>query len=198
MKTLTDAQIRAAAEAAGLEYALLKAVAVVESGPHGGFLPSGEPVILFEGHVFWRELIKRGIDPYRFVKGNEDILFPVWDRTKYGPVSAQHPRLQRAAIIDREAALSSASYGLFQLMGFNWKVCGFQSLQQFINAMYRDEAAHLEAALGFMRGNGLISVLKRRDWPAFARGYNGASYAANQYDTKLANTYDRLLNLKMI
>ena len=199
VKTLTDAQVKAAAEAAGLEYALLKAVAVVESRG-SGFLANGQPKILFEGHIFWRELVKLGKDPNRFLhvhRDNHDIIHEKWTKAFYKGGNLEHLRLGRAVEIHREAALASASWGLFQIMGFNWKVSGFGSLQEFINAMYRDEAAHLEAALGFMRGNGLISALKRRDWPAFARGYNGAGYAANQYDVKLANTYDRLLNLKM-
>ncbi|MCL2029027.1 MAG: N-acetylmuramidase family protein [Deltaproteobacteria bacterium] len=188
-KTLTDAQIKTAAETAGLEYALLKAVAVVESSG-SGFLADGQPKILFEGHVFWRELVKRGLDPNRLLEGNENILHKAWTRSYYLGGKGEHLRLQQAAAIDREAALSSASWGLFQIMGFNWKVCGFQSLQQFINAMYRDEAAHLGAALGFLRGAGLMAALKRQDWAAFARGYNGPGYAANQYDAKLARAYD--------
>ena len=195
-KTLTEAQVQKAALAEGLEYAALKAVALVESGPLGGFLAGGEPVILFEGHVFWRELRMRGLDPARLEKGHEDILFPTWDRAKYGPVAAQHGRLRRAAALHREAALSSASWGLFQIMGFNWRLCGFESLQKFINAMYRDEAAHLEAFLGFLKGTGLMAALRARDWPALARGYNGPGYAANQYDIRLAQAYQKAAEVK--
>ena len=189
---LTDDQIKAAAIANNIEPAALRAVAVVESGKLGGFLPDGQPVILFEGHVFWRELVKRNLDPERFKAGNEDILYPSFKgRPPYGPSSAQHGRLQRAAAINRDAALSSASWGRFQVMGFNWAICGFQSLQQFINAMYRDEAAHLSAAVEFIKSNRLMDALQARDWPAFARGYNGTEYAANKYDIRLAEEYAR-------
>jgi len=187
-KTLTDKGIKAAAEAAGLDPAALKAIDEVESRG-AGFLPDGQPKILFEGHIFWKQLIVRGIEPAGAASGHEDILFPTWDRTKYGPESAQHSRLQRAAVIDREAALCSASWGRFQVMGFNWRVCGFQSLQAFINAMYRDEAEHLAACLGYIKGTGLMPALQRRDWAAFAKGYNGPACAANNYEVKLARAH---------
>ena len=44
-----------------------------------------------------------------------------------------------AAHLNRIAALKSASWGKFQLMGFNYKLCGFNSLQAFVNAMYKNE-----------------------------------------------------------
>jgi len=52
-------------------------------------------------------------------------------------------------------------------------VRGFQSLQDFINAMYQDEAGHLAAALGYIKGTGLMPALKRLDWPVVASCYNG-------------------------
>jgi hypothetical protein len=187
-KTLTDEQIKAAAESAGLEYAALKAVAVVESSG-SGFLPDGQPKILFEGHVFWKELKKRGVNPADHLTGNENILYPSWTKKYYRSGTAEHARLEQAAAINREAALSSASWGLFQIMGFNFKLAGFAALQDFINAMYQDESAHLQAALGFIGSAGLLPALKRKDWAAFAKGYNGAGYAANKYDKKLAAAY---------
>jgi len=188
-KTLSDDQIKAAAENFGIEPAALKAVARVESGKQGGFLPDGQPVILFEGHVFWKELRARSIDPNRFSPGNEDILYEKWTNAFYQGGAAEHRRLQRAVAINKEAALCSASWGLFQVMGFNWPSCGFKSLQDFINAMYRDEAGHLQACLGFIKAKGLKAALQRQDWAAFARGYNGQGYAVNKYDIRLAQEY---------
>lgn len=46
----------------GLELAVVKAVNEVESLGKG-FLISGKPKILFEGHVFWKQLKKRDINP---------------------------------------------------------------------------------------------------------------------------------------
>jgi hypothetical protein len=35
----------------------------------------------------------------------------------------------------------------------------------------------------------LLSALKGKKWAAFAKGYNGADYARNLYDAKLAQAY---------
>ena len=56
----------------GVETAVVKAVAEVESGGKGGFLSDGRPVILFEGHVFWQQLRQRGISPEAYAPGNEN------------------------------------------------------------------------------------------------------------------------------
>ena len=55
-KRLTEEQIKTMANRYGVDYAALRAVIEVECRG-SGFLPSGEPVILFERHVFW-ELLK--------------------------------------------------------------------------------------------------------------------------------------------
>jgi len=187
-KTLTDDQIKAAAVAAGIDPAALKAIDEVES-KGAGFLPDGQPVILFEGHIFWKQLKARGLDPAALAPGHEDVLYPTWDKSKYLGGPAEHRRLQKAVGINREAALCSASWGRFQVMGSNWKVCGFKSLQDFINAMYKDEAGHLAACLGYIAGTGLLPALQRLDWVIFASCYNGPGYAANNYDVKLARAY---------
>jgi hypothetical protein len=38
---------------------------------------------------------------------------------------------------------------------------------------------------------GLAAALRRHDWHAFARGYNGPAYARNAYDAKMAEAYAR-------
>jgi hypothetical protein len=45
------------------------------------------------------------------------------------------------------------------------------------------------AALGFLKGSGLLPALRSLDWAAFAKGYNGPGYSANKYDRKLAKAY---------
>ena len=95
-----------------------------------------------------------------------------------------------AALIDRDCALQSASWGLFQIMGFHWKALGYAHLQDFINAMYRSEAGQLDAFVRFIKINPAIhKALKAHDWASFAKGYNGPAYKINQYDTKLAAAY---------
>jgi len=173
----------------GVEPATIKAVAEVESSGEG-FLPTGHPKILFEPHVFWAELKKRGKDP-KTITGASDILYEKWTTGKYGKTSAQPERLKRAIAINKEAALSSASWGRFQIMGYNWAASGFATLDAFIAAMHIDEDQHLYAFINFVKSKNLVDELQRKDWAGFAKIYNGAGYKANKYDEKLAAAYNK-------
>lgn len=180
--TLNEADYTRAAKLCGCDIAAIKAVAEIESRD-AGFHFDGQPVILFERHVF-----------SRLTKGKFDKTHPKISNPSpggYGYLSSQHNRLSEAAKLDRSAALQSASWGKFQVMGFNWQIAGYETLQKFINAMYRSEGEHLNAFIGFVRYNKLDVHLRDKNWVAFARGYNGPAYKKNQYDVKLANAYDK-------
>ena len=179
---LTEQDIANAARSLGCSVAIIKAFAEVESKA-AGFLPTGEPTILFEPHIFSR------LTGRRFDRTHPDLSYPVWRRGAYGSTSSQHAKLQRAAVLNREAALQSCSWGRFQVMGFNWEVCGYPSLQAFINDMYASEQGHLRAFIGYLRGRGLVDALRRVDIDALSFGYNGSGYKANGYDVKLRRAY---------
>ena len=183
MKTLTNKDITNAAKNIGCDEAAIRAVVDVESRGNG-FLSSGEPVILFEGHVFHR--LTGG--KYSTIE-NHNISHPAWLRKYYR--QDQHQRLQKASALDRDAALKSASWGLFQIMGFNHKSAGFRNLQDFINAMYHSEGRQLEAFVNFIKSEGIAKHLISKNWSEFARRYNGKSYKANRYDTRLQKAYQR-------
>src|SRR5574344_464800 len=68
-KLLSESDLVEFARNFGLELAVVKAVNEVESGGKG-FLMNGKPIILFEGHVFFRELEKRGINPRQYMNAN--------------------------------------------------------------------------------------------------------------------------------
>lgn len=180
---ITEADYIDAAAYLGVDVPVIKAVAEVESRGDG-FLPDGQPVILFERHVFHK--LTQG----KFSKSHPDISNP--RAGGYGkPGQHQHDKLARAVELDREAALQSASWGVFQVMGFNWQTLGYARLQDFINAAYRSESDHLDMFVRFIKANGLTSALKRHDWATFARKYNGPGYAKNQYDTKMQKAWIR-------
>lgn len=173
----------------GIETAAIKAVAEVESSG-SGFLDSGHPKILFEPHVFWDELKKRKIDPAK-ITGASDILYPVWGAKPYGKNSAQPNRLERAIQINKDAALSAASWGKFQIMGYNYELAGFPTLEAFVAAMSINEDQHLIAFANFVKNKGLVQYLQTRNWEKFAELYNGKGYKKNKYDVKLAAAYQK-------
>lgn len=174
----------------GVEQAVVYAIQKVESGGNGYFA-DGRPKILFEGHIFWSQLKKAGKDPNQYVKGNEDILFPKWDKTKYKGGVAEYDRLAKAEKIDRIAALKSASWGEFQIMGFNHSTVGYPDVESFVAAMKVPGTNNIKALMQFCKNNGLLKYVNtaNKDWASFAKGYNGPGYAENKYDTKLASAY---------
>ena len=180
----------------GLELAAVKAVNEVESSGKG-FLISGKPKILFEGHIFWKELKRRGIMPESVKKpGNAHVLYPSWTKVYYQGGDKEYDRLAAAIGISsdpkvKEAALASASWGSFQIMGFHAKSLGYSSVQDFVDRMYLHEREHLGAFGRFLRVNGIISYLKSKNWAKVAEKYNGAGYRTNKYDEKLEKAYRR-------
>jgi len=191
-KNLTNTDIHAVATQLGVDVPMIKAVFEVESRG-SGFLPDGRPKILFEGHIFWAELKRRGKDPMEFAKSNGDILYPKWTKAYYKGNALEYDRLSRAKSIDHDAALASASWGTFQIMGFNYKACGYTSLATYLDSCYVSEGEHLKAFAAFITTGKLISHLKAKNWAAFAKGYNGPGYKQNNYDVKLADAYTKHL-----
>ncbi len=187
-KTLTFSQINNFAKQLKIEPAAMRAVIEVESSG-GGFLPDGRPKILFEGHIFWSLLEGKGLKPRKLCKGNENILYPRWTKKHYKGGAAEHDRLERAKRIHEEAALSSASWGMFQVMGFNYYMTDYKNVSDFAAAQYFSELEHLKAFLGFVESKKLLPHLRSHDWAKFARGYNGRSYKKNKYDEKLDAAY---------
>lgn len=181
---ITEFQFQKCATDLRVQPAVIKAVAEVESNGHG-FLPDGKPKILFEPHIFWKLLRRKKIDPAAHVRGNEDILYPVWKPGKYGPVSKQHDRLNRALQINREAALWSASWGKFQVMGFNYDKCNCANVEDFVARMSTSEDEQLSLFTCYIKNALLDDELRNLDWKGFARAYNGALYWKNNYDRKL-------------
>lgn len=169
----------------GADVPAMRAVGRVEGGMWGAFLPSGEPTILFERHLFHRET------GGRFSASHPDISNAT--PGVYGKASEQHARLQRAAKLDRDAAMRSASWGQFQVLGSNYQRAGYGSLQDFLNAMIAGTAAdHLRAFACFVHSDGrLEKALRAHDWPTFARYYNGPNYRKHHYDTLLARAYEQ-------
>jgi hypothetical protein len=176
---LGSGDIEDAATELGCTVAAIKAVIDVES--RGGFLADNRPRILFERHYFSR------LTGGRFDADHPDISNRKWGGYTGG--AAEYGRLGRAIALDRDAALRSASWGMFQIMGDNCGKAGFRGVEPFVEAMVSGEKAHLDAFVSFVKSCGLADELARRDWAGFARGYNGPKYAENKYDVKLAAAF---------
>jgi hypothetical protein len=185
----------------GIPVAAIKAVAEVEGTGHG--LWNGKPVILFEPHIFWDQLKKHGVDPYTLSITHypgttrkvpnmavRDILYPTWGERPYPSGQAlRWAQVDRAAQIHREAALMSCSWGMFQIMAFNYAATGCSTLQEFINRMYKSEDDQLDLFANYITSENLVKFLRIKAWANFARLYNGPSFKRNNYDVNLERAF---------
>lgn len=179
---LTDHDFVTIAMTLDLEPTIIRAVAEVESAGEG-FLRSRKPKILFESYQF-HKLTQGRYDLY------PEISRPKWERDYLGG-EREYERLGLALDFDRPNALKSASWGKFQIMGFNFIYCGFDDVEGFVQAHVKSEQEHLRAFLNYIKSLKLYEPLGRHDWATFARLYNGPGYAQNSYDVKLAKAYEK-------
>jgi hypothetical protein len=143
-----------------------------------GFLPDRRPRILFERHVF-----------HRLTQGRHDSGHADISNAKpgaYAGDAAEYTRLEQATGLERNAALQSASWGIGQVMGFNYAAAGYAAVDDMVAAMVKNENAQLLAMANFVKANKLATALQRQDWVSFARGYNGPDFKKNEYDARLA------------
>ena len=182
--------IRAEAARLKIEPAALLGVAEIESGlvffaAVGG---KNEPLIRWEGHYFDRRLKGAAREEARRL----GLAHPTAGRVK-NPKSqaARYAILTRAFEIDAAAAIESCSWGFGQVMGAHWRSLGYSSPAELMSRARSGIVGQLELMTRYIEENRLVGALQRRDWPAFARAYNGPNYRKNRYDTKLAAAYTR-------
>lgn len=174
-----------------LDAASVLAVAEVESGGRSGFQKTGLLTILFETHIFYRELKKVGLNPDALIVKYPNLISTTWNRSLYKYGDAENTRLAEALKIN-ECAWNCASFGMFQIMGFNHRACGFNTVQEFVKYLKTGQEAHVETFLKFISSDPRkINALKNKDWATFASLYNGPAYAQNKYDIKLAEAYKK-------
>lgn len=181
-KSLSESDYVEAAALLKCDVPAIKAVAEVESSG-AGFLKDGRPKILFERHKF------SGFTKGRYNKSHPDISGA---RGGYGAAGAhQWDRFNTAFALDSSAAIQACSWGRFQVMGFNFRVCGFKNPEDLRAAMEKSEGEHLKAFCNFITGNSLDGPLRKHQWAKLAEGYNGAAYRDNKYDVKLAAAHKK-------
>lgn len=188
-KLLTEGDYKAAAKQLKCDVAAIKAVAEVESNGNG-FLSDGKVKILFEGHIFHK------YTDGKFDAKHPTISYPRWTTKFYAKGATadirgqgELKRLKEAMALDRKAALMSASYGKFQIMGFNFALCGFITVEDFYKSMQINEGEQLKAFCHYIINISLADELRNHYWAEFAKRYNGPDYKKNKYDIKLALAY---------
>lgn len=185
-KFLTEQDYVEAAKIIGCSVAAIKAVAKVESAG-AGFYTEGKftnlPVILYESHIFGSH------SGYQFNASHPILSQRKWNRALYNQGGHSWDKLNQASKLNETAAIQACSWGKFQIMGFHYRTCGFNTPQEYAKAQHQSEFEHLRCFLAFVKSKRLDRHIRNLDWKAFAYSYNGEYYWKNQYDKKMAAAY---------
>jgi hypothetical protein len=196
---ITKEQFQRAAVLIGCKISRIIAVYNVETSGKG-YLTDGRIKILFEGHKFWSNIKKAGGDPSKIADKYSNVVYPKWDKSKYMGGSYEWERMSDAIAackelgIPEEAALDSASYGSFQILGSNAEACGYKSAQEMIAYFNAGgEAEQLMAFVRFIKHERMDKPLIEGEWQLFADMYNGPESKKNKYAEKLKAEEDKYL-----
>ena len=184
VKKLSESDYQDIAKELGCKVAAIKAVADVESSGDA-FFSNGKPKILYEAHIFSR------YTNHIYDQSHPSISSRHWNRSLYIGGTREYTRLEEAMTLNSTEALKSASWGRFQIMGFNYRASGFSNVEEFVRTMFSSERKQLDAFVNFVKHKGLEKHLLTLNWAAFAKGYNGSKYAENQYDIKLQKAFEK-------
>lgn len=181
-KELTEADFRLVAEELGVEVAAIKAVVSIEAGAKmEGFWAPGVPIINFDRTMYnkfrYKVSDRSGAKGEKVPQGLKGYALQEWTQ------------LINARKVNAQGANMGTFWGMFQIGGFNYKLCGCESVNQFVRLMAYSELEQLELFAAFIKNTGLTDYLKTHNWAAFARKYNGPGYARRGYHTKMANAY---------
>jgi hypothetical protein len=182
---LSDYNYQQAAQRLNCKPAYIKAFAEVEAS--GAGFDNGRPKILFEPHRFSK------LTKHQFDKTNPKISYPIWGMRPYPKsIDDRYTQLLEAVGLDPWAGFQACSYGKFQILGENFRDCGFDTPWGFAFNQSYDEINQLRAFESFITRSGIIQPLRLGLWETVACQYNGTGFRLSHYDEKLAAAATRL------
>jgi hypothetical protein len=151
----------------------VKAVSQVESNGQTFWTIGGKPVppVRLEAHWFGK------LTRYRFNSSHPEISCVDWTPELAATTWAgAWQQLEEARALDRDAADQATSWGVFQVMGFNWRRLSYAGVQGLVAAMY-SETGQLEAFARFIEADPALKAdLAIGAWLDFERRYNGGGF----------------------
>lgn len=188
-KTLTEADFKKVADELGIEVAAMKAVVEIEAGKKmEGFWAPGVPVANFDMSMYRKAV--RKVKAVRKAPASERVpaaLTGSYARKEWGLIVKYRK-------INMDAANMGTFWGMFQIGGFNYRLCGCKDVDEMVRLMSYSELEQLELFAAFTINTGMVTALREKDWARFARQYNGASYARRGYHTRMAKAYAKYKN----
>ena len=181
--------IREVAEEHQIEPAALLAIAEVESGGKAYTVIDGkqQPLILFEYHVFYRNLPVR----LRRRAVAAGLARRRWGALPYMRTQTQrYAQLAAAAELHAQAAHAACSWGIGQVLGENAVWLGYDSPAALADEALSGIAGQIRVMLRFIEKRRLLDALSDHDWRLFALRYNGPGQVA-RYARLMKEAYSR-------
>jgi hypothetical protein len=188
-------------------------VLVAESGG-AAFGADGRMIIRFENHIFWRYWGRSNAALFdQHFAFDRTSPLRAWRNHQWRPdansdwisfhgnQSLEWQVFTFARNLDETAAMLSISMGAPQIMGFNFKRLGYESVQQMFERFSNSAHAQIIAIFDFVKGatatSPAIQALQRRDYITFASIYNGSGNETVYADRirRFAAIFNRLIAL---
>ena len=189
----------------GFDPAIAVAIIAQESGGYA-FSADGRMIIRFENHLFNDYWGKNNASTFN---DHFQVGDPIWTGHKWRPTSsvpwqdfhgnqsAEWDVFTLACTLNDTAAKKSISMGLPQILGSNYTVLGFASVQDMFNAFTTSERNQVIAFFDFLQGNSAnaLTALRNRDFRTIASIYNGAGNA-DAYGKSINDLYNSFVALQ--
>lgn len=185
----------------GVDEKVVRAILAIESGGRG--FENGKMVIRFENHIFLSQI--RRLSPslesafnehFRFgspsYTGHELRVNGNWEKQHDGGQAEEWVVFNYARILHAEAAMLSISMGSGQVMGFNYGIMGYRSVQEMFDHFNDAALGEYNQLSGFfsylVNRGGLLSAVQAKNWEYIASSYNGTG-GVSQYAPLLRQKY---------
>ncbi|MEC9342669.1 MAG: N-acetylmuramidase domain-containing protein [Pseudomonadota bacterium] len=182
--------LKEAARAHDCDWRVLAAIAHVESGGRAATVVDGRemPLIRWEGHYF-HKLLPREKRKEAVAAG---LASPKAGAVPNPSVQSERYRmLARAKAIDHDAAVSSCSWGIGQVMGSHWRLLGYGSPGELEAEACSGAAGQVRLMVRFIEVNGLFDAIRAGNLNAFFRAYNGPGYKRWGYPEAYARAWSK-------
>ncbi len=175
------------ADRVGIHPGLAVAVLAAESKGEP-FDANGRLIIRFENHIFYTYWGKENEERFRqhFTFATDESwkghqwradVNSAWQPVHPGDQESEWRVFTFARTLDEKAAMYSISMGAPQIMGFNHRSIGYDTVQAMFNAFSSDARAQITSLFRFMEVNKLVNAVRDSDFHTFAKVYNGAGQA---------------------
>lgn len=195
---VVERDLRDAALAAGADPVAFLAAAHVESGGAAETVIDGHATapIQYEFHVFHRQL-PPALRPRAIGLG---LASSRWGQLSYPRSQRErHALLERAKLLDPEAAYAACAWGVGRVLGERATDLGYDSAEALAREAMSGVAGQGRVMLRLIRHSDLLGALNARDWRRFAVGYCGPLQGRVDYAARLAAAcahYDRPFPLR--